>query len=71
MRCRVDGCTVSMAGQMVVCSPHWTYLSERLRNEIVDVHNELARQQAIGNPRRSVRDASRRIEARGREAAAE
>jgi hypothetical protein len=50
-----------MAGKMVVCSPHWQYLSERLRNELVDIHNELARQQAIGNPRRSVRDAWRAL----------
>ena len=61
MRCLVDGCPVNMAGQMVVCSPHWTYLGARLRNEVIDVHNELAAQRAAGNPRRATRDAWRAL----------
>ena len=60
-RCLFDGCPGHMAGQMVVCAPHWTYLSEALRREAVAVHNELAAQSAIGNPRRATRDAWRAL----------
>lgn len=60
-RCLFDGCPGHMAGQMVVCAPHWTYLSEALRREAVAVHNELAAQQAVGNPRRATRDAWRAL----------
>jgi hypothetical protein len=56
-RCLFDGCPGHMAGQMVVCAPHWVYLSEGLRREAVAVHNELAAQMEAGNPRRATRDA--------------
>ena len=61
MRCLVSGCPVGMAGQMVVCSPHWTFLSEGLRNEIIVVHNALSAQRRVGNPRRATRDAWRAL----------
>jgi hypothetical protein len=61
MRCLVDGCPGDMRGQMVVCAPHWTYLSEDLRREAVKVRNELDAQMAEGNPRRATRDAWRAL----------
>jgi hypothetical protein len=55
--CLLDRCPGKMAGQMVVCAPHWPYLSEALRREIVATHNALAEQQAVGNVRRATREA--------------
>ena len=52
MRCLVEGCPGRMAGQMVVCTQHWQYLSEDLRHDAILVHNELGDQLRIGNPRR-------------------
>ncbi len=61
MRCLVVGCRVDATGKMVVCSPHWQYLSAELRETIIEVHNELARQRSVGNPRRATRDAWRAL----------
>jgi hypothetical protein len=61
MRCLFDGCPGDMRGQMVVCPPHWVYLSEGLRREAVAVRNELDAQLAEGNPRRATRDAWRAL----------
>jgi hypothetical protein len=55
--CLLDRCPGKMAGQMVVCAPHWVYLSEGLRRETVAVHNALAAQHAVGNVRRATREA--------------
>jgi len=60
-RCLFDGCPDHMVGQMVVCAPHWVYLSEALRREALAVHNELSEQLRVGNPRRATRDAWRAL----------
>ncbi len=59
--CLVERCPVDMHGQMLVCSPHWTFLSQGLRAEVIDTHNGLAAQLAVGNPRRATREAWRAL----------
>ena len=54
--CLVIGCPGRMAGQLIVCAPHWWYLSEDLRLEVVRVGNAYDAQRAVGNLRRATRN---------------
>lgn len=54
--CIVFRCPGAMLGQMIACAPHWTFLSEDLRLEVVAAWDQLALERQVGNPRRATRD---------------
>jgi hypothetical protein len=52
----VPGCGVSADGKMLMCSPHWAFLTRDLREAIRDKYDELEHQRKLGNPRRATRN---------------